>query len=84
MASGLITINETIAKAVAEATRVAVQAMAATATERPQSMAGPKIGGPAVKQPTFSQELEDKYSKCKTFRLEVNSILAMFNSLLNN
>ena len=46
--------NEAIAKAVAEATRAAIQAMAAAMAERPQSMAGPKIGGPAMKQPSFN------------------------------
>ena len=65
MASEQITMSETIAKAVAEATRVAIQAMAATVAERPQSMAGPKICRPAMKQPTFDWETEDKYSKCK-------------------
>ena len=55
-------MNETIAKAVAEAMRVAIQAMAATTAERPQSAAGPKIGRPAMKQPTFNWETEDKYS----------------------
>ena len=39
MASEQATVNEAIAKAVAEATRVAIQAMAAAATERPQSSA---------------------------------------------
>ena len=53
-------MNETIAKAVAEATRVAIQAMAATTTDRPQSASGPKIGSPDMKQPTFNWETEDK------------------------
>ena len=42
------TMNETIAKAVSEAMTAAIQAMAAT-TERPHNVAGPKIGGPAMK-----------------------------------
>ena len=56
-------MNETRAKAVAEAMRVAIQAMAATISERPQSVAGPKIGRPAMKQSTFNWEMEDNYSK---------------------
>ena len=41
MASEQSIANEAIAKAVAEATRAAIQAMAVAATERPQRMAGP-------------------------------------------
>ena len=70
-----ILISEVISKAVAEATGAAIQAMAVATAERPQSMAGPKIGKPAMKQATFSQEAEDKYNKLKTFKLEVNNIL---------
>ena len=40
--------NEAIAKAVAEATRVAIQALAAAVAERPQNVAGPKLGRPAM------------------------------------
>ena len=43
-----------IAKAVAEVTRVAIQAMAAGMADRPQSVAGPEIGGPTMKQSTFN------------------------------
>ena len=82
MVSEQIIMNETIAKAVAEATRAAIQAMAATTAERPQGAAGPKICGPAMKQPTFNWEMEDKYSKLKTFRLEVKNILSTYNSPL--
>ena len=48
--------------------------------ERPQSMAGLKIGGPAIKQPTFNWEAYDKYTKLKTLRLEVNNILTTYNT----
>ena len=58
--------------------RVSIQAMEAATAERPQSVAGPKIGGPAMKQPTFNWETEDKYSKLETFRLEVNNILSTY------
>ena len=66
MASEQSTMSDTIAKAVAEATRVTLQAMAAAAVDRPQTMVGCKIGGPAMKKPTFYWETEDKYSKHET------------------
>ena len=49
MASEKVIANEAIAKAVAEVTREAIQAMGAATPEKPQSVAGPKIGGPAMK-----------------------------------
>ena len=64
----------------AEAARAAIQAMAAAMAERPQSMAGPKIGGPAMKQPIFNWVSDDKYKKLKTFSLEVNNILTVNNT----
>ena len=80
MTSEQITVSETIDKAVAEATRAAIQAMVATAAEIPQSMTRPKIGRPAMKQPTFNWEMEDKCSKVETFWLEVNNILSTYNT----
>ena len=65
MASEQATVNEVIAKTVAEATRVAIQAMAVAAIERYESTAGPKIGRPAMKQPTFNWEADDKYNEQK-------------------
>ena len=55
-------------------------AMAAAMVERPQSVAGPKLGGPTMKQPTFNWEADDKYSELKTFRLEVSNILTTYNT----
>ena len=72
-------MKETIAKVVAVAMRAAIQAMAVATAETPQSMAGPKIGGPAMKQPTFHWEMEDRYSKFKIFRLDVN-VLSSYNT----
>ena len=43
-------------------------------------MAGPKLDGPAMKQPTFNWESEDMYSELKTFKLEVNNILSTYNT----
>ena len=80
MASEQAITNEAITKAVAEATRVAIQALAAAATERPQSIEGPKICGTAMKQPSFNWEVDDKYGKLKNFRLEVNNIFALYNT----
>ena len=80
VASEQSTMNETIAKAVAEATRVAIEAMAAAAVNRPQTTAGPRIGSPAMKQPNFNWEMEDKYSELKTFKLEVINILSTYNT----
>ena len=44
------------------------------------NMAGPKIGSPTMKQPTFDWDAEDNYSELKTFRLEVNNILSTYNT----
>ena len=73
-------MNEAITKVVAEATRVAIQAMAEAQVEWTYDMAGPKIGGPTMKHPTFDWDAEDKYSELKTFRLEVNNVLSTCNT----
>ena len=78
MASEQANINKAIAKAVAEATRAAIQTMATAATESPQSV-GPKIGRPVMKQPNFNWEADDKYNKLKNFRLEVNCTFVSYN-----
>ena len=59
MASEQVIANEEIAKAVAETTRTAIQALATAAAERPQSIEGPNIGGPAMKQPSFNWEVNN-------------------------
>ena len=41
-------------------------------------MAGPKIGGSAMKHLTFNWDSEDKYSKLKTSKLKVNNILSTY------
>ena len=80
MASEQAIANEAIAKAVAKVTSAAIQPTAAAMAERQQSTVGPKIGRPAMKQPSFNWEADIKYCKCKTFRLEVNNILTMYNT----
>ena len=72
--------NEAGAKTVAEVSKAAIQTMGAATVERPQSMAEPKIGGPAMKHPNTNWEADNKYSKLKNFRLEVNDILAAYNT----
>ena len=42
-------MSEAITKAVAEATRVALQKMMETQAQRTQNAAGPKLGGPTLK-----------------------------------
>ena len=79
MASAQVIANKAIAKAGAEATIAVIQAMEAGMAGRPQSIPGPKLGGPAMKQPSFNWEADDKYSELKTFRLEVNNILTTYN-----
>ena len=76
--------NEAIAKAVAEVTKAAMQAMAAATAERIQSAVGPKIGRPAMKQQSFNWEADDKYSKLKNFRLDVNNIILLYNNLMQS
>ena len=80
MASEQVIANEAIPEAVAEATRAAVQAMAAAMAERPQCIAGPTMGRPAMKQPSFNLEVDSKNSELKTFRLEINNILTTYNT----
>ena len=52
-------MNEVITRAVAEATRVAVQTMAEAQVERMHDISGPKISGPTMKQLTFNWNAED-------------------------
>ena len=42
--------------------------------------AGPKIGGPAMKQPTFDWDAEDRYTELKTLSLAVNNALLTYNT----
>ena len=54
-------MSEVIMKAVAEATRVAIQTMAKTQAQRMPSTTGSKLGGHMLKQPNFNWEATDKY-----------------------
>ena len=73
------TMSKVITRAVAEVTRIVIQTMAEAWAERMHNISGPKIGGPTMKQLTFNWNAEDKYSELKTFRLEVNNVLSIYN-----
>ena len=58
-------MNKVITKAVAEATRKVMQTMAEIQTQRIPNAAGPKLGSPTLKQPTFDWKAPDKYMEWK-------------------
>ena len=73
-------MSEATARAVAEATRIAIQTMAEAQAERMHDKSGPKVGSPTLKQPMFNWNAQNKYSEQKTFRLEGNNIISTYNS----
>ena len=73
-------MSEAIMKAVAEATRIAIQTMAESQVQRVPNTAGPKLGSPTLKQPNFTWEGPDKYTKWKAFILEVRNVLSTYNA----
>ena len=73
-------MNKVMTKAVAEAARVAIQAMVEAWVVRMNDTSGPKLGSPTMKQLTFDLNAEDKYSDLKSFRLEVNNVLSTYNT----
>ena len=54
-------MNDAIAKAVAEATRVAIQTM--VESHQGQEDQRPKVGSLALKQPQFNWDTADKYTE---------------------
>ena len=56
-------MNKATAKAVAEATRVMIQAFAETQSQRPEGQWEPKLCAPALRQLQFNWEATDKYTK---------------------
>ena len=74
-------MSKAITRAVAEATRIAIQTMAEMQTQRIPNEAGPKLGGPALKQPTFDWEAPDKYTEWIGFILEVRNVLSTYNAI---
>ena len=73
-------MSEAIMKAVAEVTRIMIQTMVETQTQRSESQRGPKLGGPALKQTQFNWEAADKYTEWKSFILEVRNMLFTYNA----
>ena len=73
-------MSQAIAKAVAEATRVAIQTMVESQAQGMPSTSGPKPGNPILKQPNFSCEASDKYTEWKAFILEVRNMLSTYNA----
>ena len=58
-----VLMSEAIAKAVAEATRIAIQTIAEIQAQESVSQQGPRLGGPALKQPEFNWEAADRYTE---------------------
>ena len=68
-------MSEAIANAIAEATRLAVQAMTDAQAQRMPNTSGPKVGSPMLKQLSFNWEVTDKHIEWKAFILEVRNVL---------
>ena len=75
-----IAMKDKIAKAVAEATRVAIQTLSEVQSQRSESQRGPKLDGPVLKQPQFNWEATDKYTEWKAFILKVRNVLSTYNA----
>ena len=73
-------MNKVIVKAIADATRVAIQTIVETQGQIPEGQQGPKLRGPALKQPQFNWETADKYTKWKAFILKVTNMLSTYNT----
>ena len=73
-------MSEPIAKAVAEATKIAIQTMADIQVQQINSQHGPRLGGPALQQPTFNWEATDKYTEWKAFMLKVQNVIPSYNT----
>ena len=71
-------MNDAVMKAVAEATRAMIQTM--VELHQRQEVQGPKLGGPALKQPQLKWEAADKYTEWKAIVLEVRSVLSTYNA----
>ena len=72
-------MSNVIAKAVAEATKIAIQTMADIQVQQIDSQCGPRLGGPALKQPTFNWEATDKHTEWKAFTLKVQNVIPSYN-----
>ena len=72
-------MSEAIARAVAEATIVVLQTMNKAQVQGTWNVAGPKLGGPTLKQTLFNWEAPDKFTELKTFKLEANNVLSTYS-----
>ena len=54
-----VAMNEAIAKAVAEATWVAIQTLSEVQSQTSEDQRGPKVGGLVLKQPQFNWKGKD-------------------------
>ena len=79
-----IEMSKVIAKAVAEATQIAIQTMAEMQLRVEVTQGGPEIGGPVLKQPQFNWDAADKYLEWKAFMLEVKNLLSTYNTPKHN
>ena len=59
-------MNKAIARAVAEATRIALQTMVEAQAERMHDGSEPKVHSPAMKQPMLDWNMQDIYRELKT------------------
>ena len=64
-----VAINEAVTKAVLEVSRVSIQTFSEVQSHRSEGQRGPKLGGPALKQPQFTWEATEKYMEWKAFIL---------------
>ena len=72
------TMNDTITKAVVEATRATIQTM--VESHQGQEDQRSKGGGLALKQPQFNWDMADKYTEWKAFILEVRNVISTYNA----
>ena len=72
------TMNVATGKAVAEATRGAIQTM--VEPHQGQEDQRPKVGGLALKQPQFNWDMADKYTEWKAFILEVRNMISTYST----
>ena len=72
------TMNDTIAKAVAEATSAAIQTM--VKLHQGQEDKRPKVGSLALKQLLFNWDVTDEYTEWKAFMSEVRNVISTYNS----
>ena len=72
-------MSNVIAKVVADTTKIAIQTMADMQVQQIDSQYGPRLGGPALKQPIFNWEATDKHTEWKAFMLKVQNVIPSYN-----